>query len=248
MFSYYLNMLEKSRAIVLHMLKYGDSGMIVDMLTESHGRLSFAMRMPKTQKGKLKRQLFQPLSLLEIEFDYRQKMELQRLSDVRLLLPYTSIPFDGSKLSVALFLAEFLYHATRGEQRNDGLFEYIETALRWYDASESDFANFHLVFMIRMSRFVGFLPNVDDYEDGCWFDLRSAQFVNMAPIHADVLEPVEASRIVTLMRMTFDTMHLFRMSHDERNRITDIVLWYYRLHLPQMPDMQSLSVVRSVFS
>ena len=34
-------MLEKTRAIVLNSLKYGESQMIVDMYTEGRGRLSF---------------------------------------------------------------------------------------------------------------------------------------------------------------------------------------------------------------
>ncbi len=37
-------MLTKTEAIVLRTVKYGDQKMIVDMLTEEFGRLSFAVR------------------------------------------------------------------------------------------------------------------------------------------------------------------------------------------------------------
>ena len=101
-------MMTNSRAIVLNTLKFGEQQLIVDMLTEELGRVSFICRIPKTQKGKLKKQFFQPLSLLDAVFDYRQNARLQHLRDVRLSQPFTSIPFDAGKLSIALFLAEFL--------------------------------------------------------------------------------------------------------------------------------------------
>lgn len=239
-------MLTRTRAIVLHTLKYGDASMIVDLLTETNGRLSFMVHIPKTSKGKIKKQYFQPLTIIEMEFDYRQKSELQRMRDVRVALPFSSIPFNPIKLSLALFLSEFLSQVTRGEQQNIPLYQYIENSIGWLDACEENYANFHLVFMMRLVRFLGFWPNLDDFVEGCFFDLRNASFVVEAPLHPDYLVPQEAERISRLMRMSYETMHLFRMSHHDRNRITDVALRYYRLHIPQMPELKSLEVVRGL--
>lgn len=237
-------MLTKTRAIVLHSIKYGERQLIVDMLTAGQGRVSFLCRMPTTQKGKLKKQLFQPLTLLDLEFDYRQKAGLQRLRDVRMALPWTSLPFDAEKLAVGLFLAEFLVHATRDEQQNTPLFDYVASSLEWLDAQPRSVANFHLVFMMRLSRFIGFYPNLDDYAEGYYFDLRAAAFVPTAPVHPDFLQPSEAAHITTLMRMDYETMHLFRLSRQERNRITDCLVEYYRHHVPGFPELRSLAVLR----
>ena len=64
-----IRMLTKTQAIVLHSLKYGETRLIVDMFTRSYGRLSFIVNIPKSSKAKVKKQLFQPLTLLEIEVD-----------------------------------------------------------------------------------------------------------------------------------------------------------------------------------
>ena len=117
-------MITKTRAIVLRVLKYGEQKMIIDLFTESDGRVSIVTHIPKTPKGKLKKQYFQPLNLLEVELDIRPKTQLQHLRDARIAEPYASIPFDPYKLSIALFLAEFLYYSTRGEQQNEALFAY----------------------------------------------------------------------------------------------------------------------------
>ena len=233
-------MILKSKAIVLRSLKFGDSSLIIDMFTELEGRISFITRIPKTVKGKIKKQYFQPLTLLDLEFDYRPRTSLQRIKEVRFLRPYGSIPF--------LFLSEFLYYVTCGEQQNAHLYNYICASMEWLDEAEHDYANFHLVFMMRLSRFIGFFPNLDAYQSGACFDLRNATFTTSAPLHSDYLLPVDAAGINQLIRMDYENMHLFRLSRHDRNRISDIVLHYYRIHVPDMPELKSFQVMRELFS
>ncbi len=241
-------MLVKTEAIVLHSFKYGESRLIVDMFTREVGRLSFIVPLPKTPKSRMKKQYFQPMTLLEIECDVRQRVQLQKLKDVRLLSAYTSVPFSPEKLALSLFTAEFLYHALRSEQCNEPLFAYVCDAMRWLDAVETGFANFHLTFLMRLSRFLGFYPNLDDYVDGCVFDLRAATFSLQVPTHRDFLQPDDTQRIHTLMRMDFPTMRLYRLSRHDRNRIVDVLLYYYRLHIPQFPELKSLSVLQELWA
>lgn len=240
-------MLLQSQAIILHVVKYGDRQLIVDMLTFEQGRVSFLCRLPTTSKGKLKKQLFQPLTLLEVVYDFRPAVRLQKLKEAHLSVPFISIPFDAVKLSVSLFLAEFLTYATRDEQRNEYLFRYVESSLRWLDGASTGFANFHLVFMMRLSRFIGFYPNTEDYVDGDVFDLREGRFSPMVPTHADFVSPADAHHLINLLRLTYPTMRLYTMSRVERNRCTDVILTYYRLHQPGFPELRSLDVLRELF-
>lgn len=240
-------MMVKTKAVVLHSLKYGDSQMIIDMLTEQLGRLSFVCHISKSPKAKLKKHYFQPLNLLDLEFDYRQTKNLQHIKDIRMDCCFTSIPFDSYKLAITLFIAEFLSYATRDEQSNVSLYRYIDQSVRWLDESHRSFSNFHLVFMMRVSRFIGFFPNLDNYEEGDCFDLRNGCFSKSVAHHVDVLQPIEAAKIGLLMRMNYESMHLFRMTRTERNRCTDIILTYYRLHVPNFPELKSLSVMQELF-
>ena len=240
-------MLTKTQAIVLHSLKYGESRLIVDMFTRTFGRQSFIVSIPKTSKGKIKKQFFQPLTLLEIETDIRPKLQLQKLNDVRLLTPFASIPFEPDKLAISLFVAEFLYYALRSEQRNELLYDYLEYSIMWLDGQQANYANFHIVFLLRLTRFLGFYPNLDDYVDGDYFDLRESEFMRNPPVHRDFLHPEEAQKVQLMMRMDFPTMHLFRMSHNDRNRLLEISIKYYRLHLPDFPEMKSIEVLQALY-
>lgn len=242
--------LVKTEAIVLHTLKYGESRIIVDMFMRESGRLSCIVPIPKTPRSRLKKQYFQPMTLLEVEADVRPRQQLQRLKDARLLAPFTTIPFSPEKLALSLFVAEFLYHALRSEQRNEPLFDYIGDSMQWLDTAGAGYANFHLTFLMRLSRFLGFYPNLEvrGGETALLFDLREGRFCSMMPTHRDVLQPAEARLIRLLMRMDFPNMHLFRFSRQERNRIVEVLLQYYRLHIPQFPELKSLPVLQSLWA
>jgi DNA repair protein RecO (recombination protein O) len=217
------------------------------MFTRAFGRQSFIVSIPKTPKGKIKKQFFQPLTLLDIETDIRPRIQLQKLHDVRLMSPFSTIPFEPDKLAISLFVAEFLYYALRSEQRNELLYDYLENSIMWLDGQQGRFANFHLVFLLRLTRFLGFYPNLDDYKDGDYFDLRESVFMSNPPVHRDFLHPEEAQKVQLMMRMDFPTMHLFRMSHQERNRLLEVSLKYYRLHLPDFPEMKSIEVLQALY-
>ena len=241
---------------MLHSVKYGEQKLIVDMFTRQWGRLSFAVQLPRSAHAKFKKQYFQPLTLLQIETDVRPQVQLQKLAEASLLTPLPSLLSDPSKLAIGLFVCEFLYHALRDEQQNSPLFDYIRTSIEWLDGRERTFANFHLVFLMHLSRFLGFYPNLEVRNYGTtesrsfeapYFDLRAASFCTQPPLHRDFLMPQEAGRIHLLMRMDYATMHLFRLSRADRNRILALLIQSYRLHIPQFPELRSLPVLQELF-
>lgn len=241
-------MLVKTEAIVLHSLKFGENKLIVDLFTRSNGRLTVILPLSSSPKSKTKKQLFQPLSLLEVVFDFRPRVTMYKLKEARVASPYLSIPFNPFKISISLFISEFLSKALRAEQGNDILFTYIITSLSWFDGRETKFSNFHIVFIMRLTRFLGFYPNLEGYYPGCCFDMRAGCFCSCLPLHGDYLPSADAAMMRLIMRMDYHNMHLFRMSHTERNRLLDVILQYYRLHLPDFPSMKSLDILRDLFT
>jgi len=242
-----LGVIIKTKAVVLHSFKYSDSKLITDMLTESCGRVSCIAHAPKSGRGRVNRQLFQPLTLLEVVIEQRPESGLTPLREAQALRPFTSIPFSPLKLSIAMFMAEFLCSATRGDMADSAMYSYIENSLLWLDGRTERFANFHLVFAMRLTRFLGFYPNTENYREGDWFDLRSGCFVSQAPPHSDILAPAEARLISLMLRMNFPTMHLYRMTRQERNRLLEIILLYYQIHVPGFRELKSVEVLRELF-
>ncbi len=231
----------------MRVIKHADNRMIVEMFTRSQGRVSFAVPRSTSPKARLKRQYFIPLTLLSVIYNPRPGTSLQHLQEAAPLHPYISIPTDPGKLGIALFISEFLTHALKGEEGNEMLFDYIADSLMWLDHCTGAFANFHIVFMLKLTQFLGFCPNLTDYTSGCCFDLRSACFCTSVPTHQQFLKPEEAVVILSLMRLSYATMHLFRMSRVERQRLIEVIEQFYRLHLPSFPELRSPDVLGDLY-
>ncbi|WP_321478941.1 DNA repair protein RecO [uncultured Bacteroides sp.] len=242
-------MLQKTVGIVLHVLKYNDTSNIVEVYTEQLGRASFLISVSRAKKSSVKASLFQPLAIVEFEFDNRPSLSLHRIKEARTYLPFVSIPYDPYKSAIALFLAEFLYRSIREEIENHSLFAYLCYSISWLDEQKEAFANFHLVFLMRLSRFLGLYPNLEGYEEGDYFDMQNACFVHTQPQqHSFYIEPSDSLRLAKLMRMNYETMHLFSMNRAERTRCLVVINEYYRLHLPDFPVLKSLSILQELFN
>lgn len=240
-------MLQKHVGVVLHTVKYSDKSNIVHIYTEQGGRMSFLVPVQRSRKSTVRQVLFQPLSVVEFEADIRSRSSLHPIKEAKAWYLFQSLPYDPYKSAIGMFLAEFLYRALKEETTNLPLYAYLVHSVQWLDMCRESFANFHLVFLMRLSRFLGLYPNVEGYVAGDYFDLMNACFVPEQPCHGMFVRPPEASHICNLMRMNYDTMRFFPMNRMERNRCLDIINEYYRLHLPDFPELKSLPVLQELF-
>lgn len=240
-------MLIRSKSIVLHTLRYSDDALIAHVLTESEGCVGFMVRIARSPRAAVRHTLFQPLAMLEIEWNHRPTAELLRPKSAVPFHTFAELPYEPAKLTTGLFLAEFLHHALRGEPPSTLLFSYVQRSLEWLDACPRGYANFHLVFLLRLTHFLGFRPNTEDYRTGFYFDLQASAFVGTRPLHPDFLSPAETALLPTLLRMRYENMRLFRFSGAERSRLLAVLIRYYRLHVPGFPELKSLDVLRAVF-
>ncbi len=241
-------MLTSSRGLVLRTIKYKDDAHIVDIYTEEEGTVSFLVRVSTSRRATVKSRLFRPMAMLHVEWNKHPASRLQRIKAARPDYIDVSIAFDAYKTSIALFLAEFLHCALREAPADRPLYAYLRASVVWLDLCAHSFANFHLVFLLRMTRFLGIYPNLSHHGEGQYFDLETGQFTDQPPLHNHFLMPADAARLPLLMRMNYDTMHLFRFGREERQRLLTAINDYYRLHLPAFPDLKSLDVLHELFS
>lgn len=241
-------MISKSDALVLRVVRYSDARWLVDTFTREWGRCTFAVSLGQRGRSSRLRILLQPLTQLEIVCDYRAQQEVQRLKEAQLKQPYISLQTDYAKLSIGLFLAEFINNSTRGLARDTALYDFIAAHLLWLDRTEEGVPNFHLLFTIQLAHRLGMFPNVGDYTEGWVFDLREAMFTPTLPDHADYVPPQDTVHLMRLLRMSIENYRHFRLSQQERNRILDFILLYYRLHIPAFPELRSLDVIRQLFA
>lgn len=242
-------MLDKTEGVVLRVLKHSDSTSIVDLYTKDFGRRSYVVSIPKTRKSKIRYHLLQPLSLISINFTSRLRSSLPRINEINVLYPYLNIPYDPIKSALVFFLSEFLYRVLREETASPSLFNYLLYSLQWLDHATGNIANYHIVFLIRFTRFIGLYPNVEEYEGGSYFDMVNACFVAEKPlVHSHFLGAEESRWVLFLTGLNYESMHRLSLTRHQRNRCIEVIENYYRLHLPTFPAFKTLAVLKELFN
>jgi DNA repair protein RecO (recombination protein O) len=237
-------MLIKTKAIVLSSLKYQEKSLIVKCFTESDGLKSyFVPSAYSNKKVNQKIAYFQPLTIIEIEANHKNKGTLEHFKEIRLAHSYYSINTDIVKSTIVIFLSEILHHAIKEEEKNQSLFSFLETALLWFDTHQET-TNFHLILMIEVTKYLGFYPDLTEL-DFPYFDSKEGYFTPFQSINS--LTEHETHLFKRLLQLKFDSDQKI-FAGIERQLLLKILLDFYTLHLDDFKKPKSLEVLKEVFS
>jgi len=235
-----------TKAIVFTSLKYGDTSLIVKAFTVSDGLKSYLLKgVLSSKKGKLKTAYFQPLTQLELVANHKNKGTLESIREAKVNYPYQTLHTDITKNSMTMFLAEMLGNSIHEEEPNPGLFEFLEAALQWLDA-HTDISNFHIYFLIRLTKYLGFYPDTNAIEASC-FDLMEGEFTETPSLNP-ILTGENLSFFKTFLGINFDAIHNVKMNKSNRQDLLQSLVMYYELHLQGFRKPRSLAVLNEVFS
>ena len=237
-------MLIKTKAIVISALKFQEKSLIVKCLTQSDGIKSYFVRDAfSNRKSNQKIAYFQPLSILEIEAVHKNKGTLENFKEIKLATPFQTIHTDIFKSTIVLFLSEMIHHSIHEEEKNEGLFSFIETALQWLD-NHDEIANFHLIFLLEATKYLGFYPDISESEFR-FFETKEGIFSPHQAIGS--LTEHETNLFKKLLVLTFENdqknFHVI-----ERQLLLKILIDYYSHHLEGFRKPKSLEVLKEVFS
>jgi DNA repair protein RecO (recombination protein O) len=240
-------MLQKTRAIALHTIKYGDSGIVAYVYTEQFGRQTYLIKNVQGKKAPIKSNLFHPLCLLEIEVYYNQVKDLQKLKEVNNFPVIQRIYSEPAKHAIALFLAEVIYRAIKEEISNSSLFQFIFNSVLLLDNEEMAYSEFHLVFLMQMLKYIGFSPLNNYQNEKSIFDLQSGQFINEMPRYGQYIPPECSFHFSTLISSNFNDIAKIKFSRETRQILLEKIIEYYRLHVDGIGQIKSLAILKEVF-
>ncbi|MFW5820368.1 MAG: DNA repair protein RecO [Bacteroidota bacterium] len=238
-------MLNKTKGIVLHHLKYGDSSIIAHIFTREYGRKSFIIKGVRSRKSKVRSNMFQILNILELEFHHKENKNLQLVKEAGRSKLFNSFPYDILKSTQAMFIAEVLHNCIAEGDPDLELFDFLESTFEYFDLMEDKYANFHLAFMMKLTRFLGIQPS----------DKGSSLEFNMKMNSIDEM----TSRYFPQMRKEYDTMlyQLYNsnyressgmpLSREKRNSILKEIMRFYTSNGYNLNKIKSLAVLNELF-
>lgn len=239
-------MLQLTRGIVLKHFNYSESSIIAKIFTEEFGLQSYIIKGVHSKKSKTGLALFQPLTLLEFAAYHKDNKTIHHLSEPRVFYAYHTLHTEPIKRMLLVFLAELLYKSIREEASNKALFDWLYYALTWLDLSEEEINNYHLVFMFLFSRFLGFYPKTESEEGILYFNLQEGLFSRQKSVNPEFISGELVSHLFKLYRSSFETCKNVLIGTTDRRQIIDILVSYYRLHMPGFDEMKSVEVLKSI--
>jgi DNA repair protein RecO (recombination protein O) len=237
---------QKTTGIVLHTLKHKDSATIVTVYTHQFGRVSYLVHGVNKKKAIVRSAYLQALSIIEIDVFHNTKKSIQQIKDLHTAYSFIGIPYDPIKNALALFIAEILYRSLKQTEPDENLFLFLENAIQQLDCCETEISNFHLVFMVKLSLFLGFAPNVEE-TDNRFFDLINGVFLSQKPLHSHFLSPEITTDFTKLLYIDFSTLDTLVLGRQKRVKLLESLVEYYKLHIPEFHGLHSLAVLQSLF-
>ena len=215
-------MKSKAELIILNHTKFGENSIVLHTLSSEYGRRGFLVKVsPRTAMA-----LFLPLNILEAEVTENPKSSLWFARNFVSVNPLNGIRSNIHKNTMTLFMSEVLYRVVKDQTNEDGLADWLKSQIMTLDALNSDFANFHLLFLLNLCAALGFDPDL----------------AGLAPFADKKLIHIEA-----LLKTPFAEALLLPLSGADRNAIAESILKYIEYHTESAVNVRSLAVLREIY-
>lgn len=220
-------MLHKTRGIVFHSIQYGETSLIVSVFTETLGLQKYIVNGARSKASKNKIALYQPLTLLSLVVYHRENANIQRIKEAGCPYVFRQILTDPIKGCLALFIHEILNKTVREQSHPEVLFDFIFSSLIALDELENHVENFHLVFLIKLSHFLGFGPQSERDFETTWTAGSEEDKKLKALLKADYRTPLA-------------------IKANERKVLLEALIRFYATHADSFGEIKSINILREV--
>tara|TARA_E500000075_G_scaffold124178_1_gene126950 strand:+ start:1310 stop:2029 length:720 start_codon:yes stop_codon:yes gene_type:complete len=235
-----------SRGFVVKSIKNGETSMIVSCYLEDIGLKNFIVKgIYGTKKPKFSKAYFFPLNFISINYNLSKNERLGYIKEVKPINFYKSLHSSIEKSTVIIFLSEILNSVFKEEgDKNQNLFNFLDKSLNWFDSQESC-NNFHLKFLIELTKHIGFYPNINNENDE-FFNIKSGSSSIIKPL-SKFIDLDDYKLFKHILGMKFEDLNYMRINKDSRIRLLNHIIDYYSIHLQMFKSPKSIDVFSEIF-
>lgn len=220
-------MLHKTRGIVFRFTKYGETSIIVNIFTELFGLQAYMVNGVRSSARGSKIALYQPLTLLDLVVYHKENVSITRIKEAKCLHPYQTLHSNVRKSAIGMFLNEVLNKSVKEQAHTQELANFLIYSFEQLDVMEKDFENFHLIFLIKLSQYLGFRP-----------------YHSRDIMGSGILSIMEEEILNQLLAMEYTDPLPIQLA--QRRNVLDVILRFYSNHVEQLGELRSLAVVREL--
>ena len=242
-------MIQKSKSIALHTVRYGENSLVAYLYTQEFGRVSLMVNSAYGKGKAAKKAIyFQPLNIIDVVFYPSRNQGLGRLKEVSVSKANSFLHANIVKSAIAVFLGEIVYRTVKEEESNLALFQFLELSVLMLDVMDKGVANFHLLFLVKLSKYLGFYPSGEYSVATPFFDCKSGQFVKFEPLHPIHFNQNHSELLSKLLQNDYASPGTISLNGSQRNDFLNQLLNFYAYHLDSVHALKSLPVLNQLFS
>jgi len=239
-------MLSKSEGLVLHHFNYSETSVIVRVLTREAGLQSFLVPGAKKPRAKLRLAMFEPFTVLDLVYFKKGTDRLQYIKEASCPEPYKNISSNIIKTTISLFLAEVLLAVLKQSESTPDMYDYVKESLMLLDKTDERISNFHLVFLMALTKHLGFFPRNNFDEKNCYFSLTEGFYLPCEQDGQNCLNKEESHCFWDICQSSLENLQNLTIDSSKRKALLDKVIEYYALHLQGMKEIKSHKVLEAV--
>lgn len=209
---------------------------------------SYIINGVRSPKAKVKAGMLRPMSLLNLVVYYREGREIDRIKELSPAYLYSGLPGNVYKGAVGMLMVEVLNKALHEDNPNLELYQFLEDSFVQLDQLTTGLANFHLIFLLRLSQYMGFNPKPPADEGAYYFDLREGLFLDARPVHPDHLDIKPSGHLRAMaLAATGSPGKPPALSVSDRKVLLGDLLRYFELHVANFRGIRSHTILEAVF-
>ena len=235
------------KGIVVRTIKYGETSLILDLFTEEKGLISCIAGGIRKKRSTMPPAAFQLLQVIKATIYFKDNDRLSRIKEVQPISLHHELIDDPIKRVIVLFLAELIQKSVKEKEAREELFYFLLTQLKRLNEIANHIANFHLLFMLELSRYLGFYPIQNYSDDLTYFDVIDGQFVER-PDARRTLSEEESADLNKLFAIANEDASTTALSNNDRRGILQSMIKYYQSHIEGFGDMKSPKIIHVVLS
>ncbi len=248
-------MLLSTPGFVLHTTPYGESAVVAKVFTRQLGMRSYLLKGVRGPRGRVKQNLLQPLSCVDMVVYDNPKRDLNYVKELSPRHPERpdSLPpsLSASLNALRFFMTEVLYKSLREDEPMPDLFDYVESAMLQISSPPSSaniqLSDFPIVFLLAVIHHLGVEPLDNHSSRESLFDLQEGRFVaaltetTLPPALSALLHEYLSSAVYQLPSTSFQlsTFH-------SRRALLDALIAYCQLHLSGFRQFNSHEILHTI--
>ena len=236
-------MLNKSQVILLHTIKHGENGIVLQCYSNDSGRKSLYFRV--SSKSKIITSNLHRLSILDV-VTYSNGTSMPSVREIEPVVRLDTIRTNIYKNTIAIFLSELLMRCVKESESNLHLYQFLVSSINILEHISEGYANFHIHFLVHFSKMMGFMPVSNYSELTPYFDIETARFCANGTRNS--FSRTESELLYKLLNTSAISCYTIQCNGELRLSFAKRMIQYLSHHLGINIDVKSLDVLHDIFS